>query len=56
MAHMHFISFSGMSVWGRHLEQGTIWQLSQAFDGILEKLIIFEPFMWLGQFQGPFLL
>ena len=28
-----------------HLKQGTIRQLSEAFDGFLDKLIIFEPLM-----------
>ena len=28
-----------------HLKQGTIGQLSEAFDGFLDKLIIFEPIM-----------
>ena len=29
-----------------HLKQGTIRQLSKAFDGFLDKLIIFEAIMW----------
>ena len=36
-----------------HLKQGTIRLLSKAFDGFLDKLIIFEPIMWLGQIHGP---
>ena len=37
-----------------HLKQGTISQLSEAFDGFLDKLIIFKPIMWLGQIHGHF--
>ena len=32
-----------------HLKQGTIRQLSEVFDKCCDKLIIFEPFMWLEQ-------
>ena len=35
-----------------HLKQGTI-ELSEAFDRFLDKLIIFEPIVWLGQIDGP---
>ena len=31
--------------WCSRLKQGTIGQLSEAFDGFLDKLIIFEPIM-----------
>ena len=32
-----------LAIW--HLKQGTIGQLSEALDGFLDKLIIFEPIM-----------
>ena len=41
------------SIGNPHLKQGTMEQFSEAFDGFLDKLIIFEPIMLLGQIHGP---
>ena len=39
-------------IYGSHLKQGTIGQLSEVFNKCCDKLIIFEPFMWLEQTCG----